>query len=134
VTLSRFKFVAIFFVLMALMVGLTACQSAVDSGDEVTATSPIPPVPYTPNHPHRTVKKIIPSWGDGTWRVPSDMKYGTYKAVGGDSCYWETDKDLDGNLSSIIANEALRPGPKLVHIGKNVKAFKTSGCGKWRKA
>jgi hypothetical protein len=70
------------------------------------------------------------SFGDGTYRVPADIKPGTYRTRGGDGCYWERLKSFSGSLSSILANENA-DGPAVVTILPTDKGFKTEGCGTW---
>jgi hypothetical protein len=67
----------------------------------------------------------------GTYIVGDGITAGTYKAPGGDNCYWERDKDLEGNVDSILANGGLNGGQQIVEILPTDKAFKTHGCGTW---
>jgi hypothetical protein len=77
------------------------------------------------------------SFGDGTWIVGQDIMAGTYRAtVPGDSlvCYWEREKDLNGDMGSILANDNVHSGGHAtVTIKTTDKGFKTSGCGTWSK-
>ncbi len=68
--------------------------------------------------------------GDGTYEVGVDIKPGKYKSKGGETCYWERQKNDKGKLSSIIAN-SISPGPQVVTIRKRDYAFKTAGCARW---
>jgi hypothetical protein len=70
----------------------------------------------------------------GTYMVGEGITPGTYKAPGGDNCYWERDKDLEGNVGSILANGGLSGGQQIVQILPTDKAFKTHGCGTWTRA
>jgi hypothetical protein len=71
--------------------------------------------------------------GDGTYTVGGDIQPGIYHTTGpadGDSCYWERDRNLDGDLDSIIANDNIR-GPATVRISSTDAAFKTDRCATW---
>lgn len=75
--------------------------------------------------------------GDGTYVVGTDIKAGLYKTTGPASsefpnCYWARERDLDGGLNSIIANDNTQ-GPTTVKIASTDKGFKTSGCKAWVK-
>lgn len=70
------------------------------------------------------------SFGDGTYRVPRDVKPSTYRSLGGDGCYWARLRNFSGSLNAIIANENA-DGPALVTIKKTDKGFETSRCGNW---
>ena len=65
---------------------------------------------------------------DGTFLVGSDVKAGTYKAPGGNLCYWARLKDASGQ--GIIIN-GLGAGQQLVSVKSSDKAFQTHGCGPW---
>ena len=83
-----------------------------------------------PENPQSAVKTIA---GNGTFSVPGDVKPGTYKTDGGDFCYWARLRSLDGEFSSIIANNISPTGPQTVTIKSTDKGFKTTSCGLWRK-
>jgi len=72
--------------------------------------------------------------GDGTYIIGTDIQPGTYRTSGpasdGDNCYWERDKDLNGTVDSIIANNN-SSGPQTVHISATDAAFQTDGCAGW---
>jgi hypothetical protein len=67
---------------------------------------------------------------DGVFLVGTDIKPGTYKAAGGDTCYWARLKNTAGELDSIIAN-GIGSGRQVVTIRKTDAAFETRGCGTW---
>lgn len=72
---------------------------------------------------------------EGTWRVPEEVKPGTYRTDGADetgNCYWERLKDLTGGMDSTLAND-LGSGPMTVTIQPGDKGFKTQGCKPWKK-
>lgn len=78
-------------------------------------------------------KKSSPSFpGDGTFRVPQDVKPGSYRTPGGDVCYWARLRNLSGDFESILAN-GNPTGPTTVTIRSTDKGFETSGCGDWQK-
>lgn len=68
--------------------------------------------------------------GDGTFRVGVDIKAGTYRSAGGDSCYWERLRGVGGTLDEVIANGA-GTGPQVVQIRPSDAAFKTQHCPPW---
>lgn len=72
-------------------------------------------------------------FGNGTWIVGSDIAPGLWRADGSERCYWERARDFGGGTGSIIANENPR-GSAVVQIAPSDKAFKTKGCGTWKKA
>ena len=86
------------------------------------------------------VKAVIPPGGansitvDGTYVVGKDIKAGTWHTDGQsdtDLCYWERDRNLDGDLDSIISNDDLTGGPATVSVHSSDKAFKVSGDCTW---
>jgi hypothetical protein len=70
------------------------------------------------------------TFGDGTYRVGSDVPPGTYRTRGGSGCYWERLRSFSGTLNAIIANENAA-GPTIVTIGRRDKGFTTARCGRW---
>lgn len=77
------------------------------------------------------------SIGAGTWRVPQDVKPGTYRTAGPapgsfGSCYWARLKGLGGSMDDITANGSPQ-GPTTVTISSRDKGFETEGCKKWTK-
>jgi hypothetical protein len=70
------------------------------------------------------------TFGDGTYRVPQDVKPGTYRSLGGDGCYWARLKNFSGSLDSILANENA-VGPAVVTIKPTDRGFETNGCANW---
>ncbi|QLL05736.1 hypothetical protein [Mycobacterium vicinigordonae] len=68
--------------------------------------------------------------GDGTFKVGSEIQPGTYRSLGGHSCYWERLRGLSGNFADIIANGA-GDWPQVVQIAPTDLAFKTQGCPTW---
>jgi hypothetical protein len=72
------------------------------------------------------------SMDDGMYKVGTDIAAGTYKAKGGDACYWERTKDALHDVDSIIANDNVT-GQAVVTITAKDAYFKTAGCGTWTK-
>jgi hypothetical protein len=69
-------------------------------------------------------------FGDGTHVVGKDIRPGTYRARGGDGCYWARLRSFSGGLNSILAN-ANPAGPTVVTILRTDRGFETRGCGIW---
>lgn len=74
------------------------------------------------------VTKTIP--GDGTFKVGVDIQPGTYRSEGGESCYWERLRGLNGSYKDIIANGAGN-APQVVRVEAGDVAFKTQHCAVW---
>lgn len=89
-------------------------------------TEPSEPGPAT------TTSKPPSTFGEGTHRVPQDVKPGTYKTTGGDGCYWARLRNLSGSFSAILANGNPQ-GPATVTISKGDKGFETHSCEDWKK-
>jgi hypothetical protein len=83
------------------------------------------PPPNAPAKPADVIEK------NGTYLVGHGIVPGTYKSPGGDGCYWERDKDLKGNVDSILANGGLGGGQQIVEVLPTDKAFQTKNCGTW---
>jgi hypothetical protein len=78
--------------------------------------------------PEETLKaSTIP---DGTWQYGRDYESGTYRAPGGEGCYWSTLRDA--NPRHIIDYDASAKRPT-VKLGPDTPFFKTVHCGKWVK-
>lgn len=87
------------------------------------------------------VKSTAPfvAFKDGQYEVgngPGQVKPGKYKTtVPNDSigCYWERQKDFEGNFNSILANDNVAGGsPAVVTIKSTDKGFKSERCGEWK--
>jgi hypothetical protein len=70
------------------------------------------------------------SFGDGTFKVGTDIKPGTYQTSGSDGCYWERDRNFNGDVNSIIAN-GNPSGQVVVTIQGTDKGFTSTSCGNW---
>lgn len=101
---------------------------------EAAVTVTAPPVTVTkPAPPAKTVTAAPPQAPaameePGTYMVGTDVKPGTYKSEGGEGCYWERLKSLDGGFTAIIANDFVDGGTTIVTIKKTDKAFKFNDC------
>jgi WD40 repeat protein len=72
------------------------------------------------------------SFSDGTFIVGTDIAAGTYRADGGDGCYWARLSGFTGDMDDVIAND-IPTGSAIVTIKASDKGFSTSGCGTWGK-
>lgn len=57
---------------------------------------------------------------------------GTYRAPGGEMCYWERSSDFTGSLDNIIAN-GIGVGPHVVTVELTDVGFTTKWCGAWER-
>lgn len=73
-------------------------------------------------------------FGDGTFLVGTDIEVGTYRGNSshGDNCMWERLSGMGGTFEDSIAFDN-PTGPAIVTIKKTDKAFKSDGCGDWKK-
>ncbi len=72
----------------------------------------------------------IATFGPGTQLVGRDIAPGTYRAPGGNLCYWERLRGFGGTVGDIIANE-LSFGPQIVTISATDRGFDSTRCGTW---
>ena len=89
-----------------------------------------PSTSQSSNGSHRSTNA---SFGDGIHRVGTDIAPGTYRAPGGDTCYWARLSGLSGEIGDVIANGRFSPNP-IVAIASSDIGFETSGCGTWTTA
>lgn len=73
--------------------------------------------------------------GDGVYRVPEDVKPGTYKAdaAAPGSCYYSTLKGLGGSEFDNIITNGNSSGPVVLVIKSGVAGVRVSGCGTFHK-
>lgn len=81
-----------------------------------------------------TVQYTYPSspsnaMADGTYVVGGHIQAGTYRAPGGDGCYWERLSGFSGDLDDVIANDF--EGATVVSILDSDRGFHTDDCGTW---
>src|SRR5574343_499154 len=75
------------------------------------------------------------AFGDGTWRVGSEITPGTYRALGDGStmqCSWERLSGFSGLMKDTIAL-GYEPAPVVVTIEPTDAGFKSKHCGRWTK-
>ncbi|RVW02530.1 hypothetical protein EF834_13325 [Rhodococcus spongiicola] len=72
-------------------------------------------------------------FGSGVHLVGVDINPGTYRAAGGNYCYWERLSGTSGEFDDLIANGGVE-GAVVVTISPSDVAFSSSGCGTWSKA
>lgn len=87
------------------------------------------------NWPTPPASPTADSFGDGTWRVGTEIQPGTYRALGDGSgmhCYWERLSGFSGLTKDDIAVGVDTP-PVVVTIEPTDAGFKSSSCGKWTK-
>jgi hypothetical protein len=73
------------------------------------------------------------TFSDGTWRVGADIKPGTYRAAGGEGCYWARLRNFTGENDIISNSFTGSEGQATATIKPTDKGFKTAGCGTWKK-
>lgn len=94
-------------------------QATPTAGAVATPTrTPTPPLPAT------TIS------GDGIFRVGSDIRPGTYRTTGSESCYWERLSGFSGVADDRITN-GLLAGPQVVQIPASDAGFMTQHCAAW---
>jgi NADH dehydrogenase/NADH:ubiquinone oxidoreductase subunit G len=70
----------------------------------------------------------LSSISDGIWKAEADYIPGTYRAPGGDGCYWATLNSAD---PYDIASNENGTGPQVATIESPY--FQTKGCGTWER-
>jgi hypothetical protein len=73
----------------------------------------------------------VGDFGDGMWRVGSDILAGTYRSNSTDACYWERLRALTGEGKDIIANSYSAAGQQIIQVSAGDLAISSSGCGTW---
>lgn len=68
--------------------------------------------------------------GPGVWRVGIDIQPGTYRAPGGDACYWARLYTFQGN-SQLESNVVF--GPATVTVLPTDVGFESNRCGTWQR-
>jgi hypothetical protein len=72
-----------------------------------------------------------PHFGDGTFKVGTDIQPGTYRTrIGSVGCYYERMKDFSNGVDSILDNDNT-DSPAVVTILATDAGFKSSNCGTW---
>lgn len=112
--------------------GTTYAPTATAPVTSLITTAPAPSPAYS--RPTGPVTNI----GDGTFEVGTgagQVPPGTYHTSGPSGamgCYWEREKNTNGDFDSILANDYSK-GPTTVTIKSSDGAFKTTGCEPWSK-
>jgi len=86
-----------------------------------------------PEVPEKAAKPQGDTFSDGTWRVGADIKPGTYRAAGGEGCYWARLRNFSGENDIISNSFTGSEGQATATIKPTDKGFKTAGCGTWTK-
>lgn len=73
-------------------------------------------------------EQALSNMGDGIWQAETDYIPGTYRAPGGEGCYWATLNSAD---PYDIASNENGTGPQIATI--NSPYFQTKGCGTWER-
>lgn len=69
-------------------------------------------------------KKARTVWGNGTYKVGSEIKPGQYKTKGSEfGCYWERLRGTSGDFEDVIANDTTT-GPSIFTVKKTDKYIK----------
>lgn len=107
--------------IVLLLSVLSACGDASSTASSTPGATQAPPSP-TSSFAH---------FGDGTFKVGSDIKPGTYRTRSGSAgCYFARLKDFSGGVDSIIAN-ANTDDPAIVTIAASDVGFQSTNCGTW---
>lgn len=70
-------------------------------------------------------------FGDGTWRVGRDIRFGTYRTTTyTDQCYWTRLSGFRHGLADVIASR-IGSGYQVVTIQPGDRGFDSNGCGIW---
>ena len=101
----------------------------------VAPTSPATPRPAapTPIPPAVSPAPVSPTpraLADGTFVVGTEIAPGTYRAPGGQNCYWARLKGFGGSVSDVITNGA-GASSVLVAIATTDAGFESRNCGAW---
>lgn len=85
--------------------------------------------------PEKAAKPQGDTFSDGTWRVGSEVKPGTYRVAAKTGCYWERMRGFGGDLLKDIISNGVSgsDGPVTVTIKPTDKGFKSQLCGTWKK-
>jgi hypothetical protein len=97
----------------------------------VAANIPMPPVVAAESPATAAPVPAQPTtFGAGMKIVGVEISPGTYRSLGGGSCYWERLSGFGGTLDEIIANDNAA-GPSVVTIAATDKGFNSVRCGRW---
>ncbi len=91
--------------------------------------TPVPPTPTAAPTPTPAGPKT--SFGDGTYRVGTDIAPGLYWTAGSNSCYFARLSGFTGSLDEIIANDN-PSGQAIVLVDSGDTGFQSKRCGQWQ--
>jgi hypothetical protein len=97
--------------------------ATVTVGELPEATAPTGPI-------EATVGGGQTQFGDGLYRVGTDIAAGNYRTDGGKDCYWERLSNLSGGFTGIIANGEPTE-PTTVRVLASDKGFSVHGGCTW---
>jgi hypothetical protein len=141
---------------LALVICSIYVSAIAKSASTTTSSSSGYPAPYTYSAPAPSYTYTPPSYSSGgsnssssggsytaptadpntfsagTYEVGTEIQPGTYKTTGSSWCYYERDKNLDGDLGSIIANDNVS-GQGVMKVASSDKYIKFDGTCSWTK-
>ncbi len=122
---------------LVLLVGVVATALAVagcGSGETTTVTETVgaaaaasPEPPETSDTPTATT---IP---DGTWKRGAEYQPGTYRAPGGERCWWEQRQRPGGEAGGEGFNSNYGSEERNILLEIDSPYFKTEHCGAWER-
>ena len=74
------------------------------------------------------------SFGDGTHIVGEDIAPGTYRAPGGEGCYWARLSGFGGSGDDVLGANAASFISQIVTITSSDAGLESSGCGQWTRS
>ena len=113
---------------------------AADSSSDAAASEP---AVSSTQEPQRATATTVPatavaatatgprtSFGDGIWRVGTDIAPGTYLTPGTQTCYWQRTSGLTGGFAEILANGNQHAQVVVTILASDV-GFESRRCGTW---
>jgi hypothetical protein len=96
-------------------------------------TSSVTTKASTPSSTTTTQPVPVTSFGEGTYKVGSQIVAQTYRAPGGTGCYWARLSNPSGGVNEVIADDDA-VGPAIVTVAPSDAAFESNDCGTWSPA
>jgi hypothetical protein len=132
---GRHKVLSVIGGIIVLIIIISVATSGGNKGNDGTVADK-QSTPSTQKSTTKTKPAAKFAFDDGTFKVGSDIKPGTYRTHGGDGsafgCYWARLSGFSGEVDDIIANNgSYTNGSQVVTIAPSDKGFQTQGCGKW---
>jgi hypothetical protein len=91
----------------------------------------VAPTPVVPT-PNVTMVGGFTQFGEGTYRVGTDIPPGTYRATdASDRCYWERIGHTTTSATDVVVNSQFMPGPAVVTISSTDSKFNSTDCRTW---